>query len=154
MTVHHSVVVANTVLMYKLRKLRSHFIHGHAWRSSVTILSVRSCVRSCGTRAERAVCGRAVMRDARLCGLVCGQILGTPTKITVSIFLGRIFRFQQFLYRLEVTFENLLVQKASSHYHTTSGPLSASFSITSVVQYRCLGQYDRDSCCLDRAIHI
>ena len=90
----------------------------------------------------------------RSCLRSCGQVLGTPTKITVSIFLGRIFRFQQFLYRLEVTFENLLVQKASSHYHTTSGPLSASFSITSVVQYRCLGQYDRDSCCIDRAIHI
>jgi len=28
-------------------------------------LSVWSCVRSCGTRAELVVCGRAVMRDAR-----------------------------------------------------------------------------------------
>ena len=64
-TVHHSVVVANTVLTYKLRKLRSHFlshfIRGLAWRSSVAILPVRSC----GTRAELVVCGRAVMRDAR-----------------------------------------------------------------------------------------
>ena len=51
--------------MYKLQKLRSHFlshfIRGHAWRSSVAILSVRSC----GTRAELVVCGGAVMRDAR-----------------------------------------------------------------------------------------
>jgi len=47
-TVHHSVVVANTVLMYKMRKLRSHFIRGYAWRSFDAILSVRSCVQSCG----------------------------------------------------------------------------------------------------------
>jgi len=38
-------------------------------RSCVTLvrryLSLRSCVRSCGTRAELVVCGRAVMPDAR-----------------------------------------------------------------------------------------
>ena len=61
MTVHHLVVVANTVLMYKLRKLRSHFIRGHACYFICAIL----CVRSCETRAELVVCGRAVMRDAR-----------------------------------------------------------------------------------------
>ena len=65
---HHSVVVANTMLMYKMRKLRSHFLsHLYAVMHDArpSLFYLRSCVRSCGTRAELVVCGRAVMRDAR-----------------------------------------------------------------------------------------
>jgi len=72
------------VLMYKLRKLRSHFIRGHAWRSSVAILSVRSCgpveleqnspcvvVLSCVTLVRGYLSLRSCLRS-------CGQVLGTP----------------------------------------------------------------------------
>ena len=75
-----------TVLMYKLRKLRSHFIRGYAWRSSVAILSARSCVRSCGTRAELIVwVARSCMTLVRgyLSLRSCGQVLGTPRDTVV-----------------------------------------------------------------------
>ena len=46
---------------------------------------MRSCVRSCGTRAELIVCGRAVCvtlfrryLSLRSCLRSCGQVLGTP----------------------------------------------------------------------------
>jgi len=79
------------MLMYKMRKLRSHFLsHLYAVMHDArpSLFYLRSCVRSCGTRAELVVCGRAVMRDARpslfifaiLCAVLwsCGQVLGTP----------------------------------------------------------------------------
>ena len=92
---HHSVVVASTMLMYKMRKLRSHFLsHLYAVMHDArpSLFYLRSCVRSCGTRAELVVCGRAVMPDARPSVFIFARV--RPILVMDDFKISKLDRFR------------------------------------------------------------